>query len=166
MCDFSTGWLTTTEARTKLGVSRQRIDQLCKTGLLPGVVRIPHSWLIPERAVEDRLALGRQLDTGGDPLRGTPLRDGPRRWRCDHPQSGVNLQECRTPSLLAGTRRPQVRCRTCAILKARYWYAMHKQSGRERRPHQSDWYAVLPCDVETQRLRAMLGDDPPEADGS
>ena len=44
------GFLSTTQASEKWGISPRRIQILCSEGRIPGVFRIGNTWAIPEDA--------------------------------------------------------------------------------------------------------------------
>lgn len=44
------GFLSTTQASKKWGISPRRIQVLCAEGRIPGVFRVGNTWAIPEEA--------------------------------------------------------------------------------------------------------------------
>lgn len=44
------GFLSTTQASTKWGISSRRIQILCAEDRIPGAFRVGHTWAIPEDA--------------------------------------------------------------------------------------------------------------------
>ena len=44
------GFLSTTQASKKWGISQRRIQVLCAEGRIPGVFRVGNTWAIPEEA--------------------------------------------------------------------------------------------------------------------
>ena len=50
------GFLSTTQASKKWGISPRRIQILCSEGRIPGVFRIGNTWAIPEDAEKPKVA--------------------------------------------------------------------------------------------------------------
>jgi excisionase family DNA binding protein len=55
--------ITVSEAARRLGLSRQRIGQLCKDGRIPGAVLVGRQWVIPAGAKIEALPPGRPSRT-------------------------------------------------------------------------------------------------------
>jgi excisionase family DNA binding protein len=55
--------ITVTEAAKRLGLSRQRIGQLCNDGRIPGAVLVGRQWVIPAGAKIQALPPGRPSRT-------------------------------------------------------------------------------------------------------
>ena len=59
-------YMTIREAAEKWGLSERRIQEICRQGKVPGVMRFGHGWAIPKDAVkpvDKRVKSGKYIKT-------------------------------------------------------------------------------------------------------